>query len=94
MNNIIVVTIFVLLFCAAIMVGIAKCSRTIVHEYGGKQTIILPPNKHLINISWKDGNLWYLTRDMAIGEIVQTYTFQENSAAGIFQGTIIIIETH
>lgn len=61
-------------------------------EYGGTAKITLPPNKKLINVTWKETNLWYLTRPMTPSDSAETYTFQEESSYGIWEGTYIIKE--
>jgi len=61
-------------------------------SWGGKATIDLPAGKKLINATWKDDNLWYLTREMRAGETAEEYVFSEESSFGIMEGTYIIRE--
>ena len=61
-------------------------------NFGGKAEITLPANQKLINATWKDDNLWYLTRPMTEVDSAVTYTFQEESSFGIMEGTYIIRE--
>ena len=61
-------------------------------SFGGKAEIALPANQKLINATWKDDNLWYLTRPMTEVDSAVTYTFQEESSFGIMEGTYIIRE--
>lgn len=42
----------------------------------------------------KEFDLWYATRPMREGEIPETTTFQEKSALGIVEGTVIFIESN
>lgn len=60
--------------------------------FGGNAKIELPAGQKLINATWKDDNLWYLSRPMREGETPETYTFQEESSFGILQGTYTITE--
>lgn len=61
--------------------------------YGGTQTIELPAGRKLINMTWKETDLWLQTRPMREGEHPETSTFEEKSRFGIFEGTIIVKES-
>jgi hypothetical protein len=61
-------------------------------NYGGKMTIDLPPRQKLVNVTWKETELWYLTRPAKAGEVPETLTFTEKSNYGILEGTIIFNE--
>jgi len=61
-------------------------------KFGGKAEITLPANQKLINATWKDDNLWYLTRPMRDDETPETYTFSEESSWGVWEGVYIIRE--
>ena len=64
-----------------------------VKHYGGKRTLELKPNEKLVNVTWKDSELWLLTRDMTSKDSAVTYNFREKSSFGIIEGNYIIIET-
>jgi uncharacterized protein YcfL len=62
-----------------------------VKKYGGTQKIELESGQRLVNVTWKDANIWILTKeDSTIKPIV--YTFKEKSNRGIVEGTIFIYE--
>ena len=42
-------------------------------------------------ITWKDDDLWYLTRPMRDNESAETHTFDQSTDFG-FEGQVIIIE--
>lgn len=65
--------------------GIAK-------QWGGTVNVDLPVNKKLVNVTWKDSNLWYLTRDMKNNESEETYEFIEESNYGLVEGKVILKE--
>jgi len=78
----------------ALIVGLSSCtSNEIAKEFGGTMTINLPKNEKLINATWKNQEVWYLTRPMDSNETPQTYNFQEKSSWGVLEGTVIIIES-
>jgi hypothetical protein len=46
----------------------------------------------LVNITWKEDDVWYLTRPMHSEEVPEEYTFKESSSFGIMEGTMTIKE--
>lgn len=68
------------------------CQNT-TKNWGGSMTIELPKGQKLEEITWKDTDLWYLTRPMREDDIAETHTFQQNTEFGVFEGTVTIIET-
>lgn len=61
-------------------------------NYGGTMTVTLKSNQKLVNVTWKQNELWYLTKEMSQSDIAETYKFQEDSRWGMVQGTVILIE--
>lgn len=50
------------------IIGIISCtdnSRT--RNFGGTEIISIPHNEEFINITWKDDNLWVITKDTTSG---------------------------
>ena len=45
-----------------------------------------------MNITWKDSDLWYLTKPMTDDDVAETYTFQEDSKMGVLEGTVTVVE--
>jgi hypothetical protein len=64
-----------------------------VKSWGGEGTIKLPKGKKLVNVTWKETQIWYLTRDMDSNDVAETYQFHEESSYGVIEGTYKIIET-
>lgn len=52
--------------------------------FGGHTEMNIPSGRTLINITWKESNMWILTEDS------NYYYFTENSSLGIFEGEIKI----
>ncbi|MCK9459575.1 MAG: hypothetical protein M0R80_08045 [Proteobacteria bacterium] len=77
----------VLLLCLA---GCTANQRA--KSFGGKMTTTLPPGQKLVNLTWKDSNLWILKRQMRKDEVPEEYTFSEESSWGVVEGTIVIKE--
>lgn len=55
-------------------------------------TITLEPNRKMVSITYKDKNMWILTKEMKSTDIVEIYNFEEYSKYGILDGKLIIKE--
>jgi len=44
-------------------------------------------------LTWKDDQIWYLTRPMGKNDSPESYKFQEESSWGVIEGTYNIIES-
>lgn len=81
----------------AAIIGITSlCGCTeqqMTKNYGGTTTIDLPSGRKLEEVTWKEDNLWILTRERKEGETIDTYYFNEDSSWGIVEGTVILNET-
>ena len=82
-------SIFILL-----AISLASCTENArVKSWGGDGTITLPAGRKLVNITWKETQIWYLTRPMNSTDVAETYQFHEESSFGVMEGTYTIIET-
>jgi hypothetical protein len=63
-----------------------------VKNWGGTATLNLPKGQKLLNVTWKESQLWYLCRPMNTNDIAETYYFQEESSWGMMKGTYVITE--
>lgn len=85
--------IVMLVLVGLLGIGAGACtSQQRAKEFGGSAKIQLPPGKKLVNVTWKETQLWYLTRDMLPSESPQSYTFQESSSFGLLEGTVTLVE--
>jgi hypothetical protein len=83
------VSIFILL-----AISLAACTENSrVKNWGGEGTINLPKGRKLVNITWKENQVWYLTRPMNASDSAETYQFHEESSWGAIEGTYNIVET-
>ena len=62
-------------------------------KYGGTMTIKLEPGQRLMEATWKDNNLFYLTEPMDSDYEPKTKTFHEDSNFGVIESTVIFVET-
>jgi len=58
------------------------CGNIGAKSYSGEMTVELQKGQKLVNATWKDADLWYLTKDMNPSDKAETYTFKENSTLG------------
>jgi hypothetical protein len=61
-------------------------------QYGGTMRVNLDPGQKFLNVTWKETELWILTRPMRPGESPETYTFKEDSTFNLVEGTVILTE--
>lgn len=61
-------------------------------KFGGKMEVKINGREKFVNITWKDNDLWIVTRPRKVGEEPEKYWFYEKSAGGLNQGEITIIE--
>ena len=70
------------------MAGNNRLEQSFARDFGGTTTITLEPNLKLEEITWKDDDLWYLTRPMREDEEPETGGF-----GTVFDGgTVIVVE--
>jgi hypothetical protein len=60
---------------------------------GGDYTVELKEGQKLVNVTWKESELWYFTKPMTEDDVAETYTFQEDSTMGVLEGTVTIVES-
>lgn len=76
-----------------VVIGYLVSEQARVKTLGGTMTTRLPAGRKLVNITWKENNVWVLTRPMHQGEEPETYDFAESSSLGLMQGKIVLVES-
>jgi hypothetical protein len=74
-----------------ISIGCTENQRS--RTFGGSMTINLPPNQKLVNVTWKETQMWYLIRPMRTNEFPESYKFIEKSSFGMLEGTATFLES-
>jgi hypothetical protein len=83
-----------ILMLVGIIFVLGSCTEnTRVKNFGGEGIINLPQGRKLVNVTWKDTQLWYITRQMRPDDVVETYIFQEESSWGVIEGSYNIVES-
>ena len=84
----------IFLFIALTFIMCVGCtSNSRARYFGGTMTINLPAGQELMEATWKDNDLFYLTRPMSSDYVPVTKTFQESSQYGVVEGTVIFVES-
>jgi len=86
-------TFALILLLLAIIFLATSCQNWRVKKAGGSMTIELKANEKLVNATWKDSNLWYLTKPMSKTDSAETSILREKSKHGLLEGQITFIET-
>jgi hypothetical protein len=83
-----------LFLAIGVIVMFGSCTENSrVKQWGGEGTINLPQGRKLVNVTWKETQVWYLTRPMNSTDVAETYQFHEESSWGMVEGTYNIVET-
>jgi hypothetical protein len=87
------IILFASVISALVMItGCTENSR--VKNFGGTGTYEIPSDKKFVNVTWKETELWIVTRNRTASDSTyETYQFQEKSSFGMVEGTYIIKET-
>ena len=67
--------------------------KSVAKKMGGTISIDVPKGQKVIEATWKDSDVWYLTRPMREDEKPETFTFQEDSNFCIIEGKVIFKES-
>ena len=82
------------LFLLFALVAMCSCTQNqMARSYGGKMTIELPKGEKLINATWKESNLFYLTEPMEEGYVPKSKKFRESSNFGVWESEITFVES-
>jgi hypothetical protein len=69
------------------MVVMSSCTENVrVRHFGGTETLALKPNEKVLNVTWKDNEMWVCTQDTITGVVY----FREKSSWGVMEGTVIL----
>lgn len=80
-----------ILFVSLSYIGCTNNTRT--KAWGGTMKIELKPNQKLVDVTWKETSLWYMTKPMTENDTPETYEFIEDSSWGIVEGKVIFVES-
>jgi uncharacterized lipoprotein YajG len=76
--------LLVVLVSALILASCTENGRA--RRFGGTEEVSLKPNEVVLNVTWKDSEMWICTKDTVSGVVY----FREKSAWGVMEGTVIL----
>jgi hypothetical protein len=69
------------------MVIMSSCTENArARHWGGTETLALKPNEVVLNVTWKESQMWICTQDT----VTRVVYFREKSSWGVMEGTVII----
>lgn len=83
----------ILLFSITLMLITSCTQNQRARSFGGTEVINLPPGDKLVNITWKQDDMWLLTRKSIDSDTSVSYSFKEKSSFGMLEGEITINES-
>lgn len=82
------------MICIVAVCAMTSCTdNDKARNYGGTETINLDPNVKVITMTWKENDIWILTKPMKQTDSAETVTFQEKSSMGVYEGKIVVVES-
>ena len=76
-----------LMMILGVMVIMSSCTENVrARHFGGTEELALKPNENVLNVTWKDNEMWVCTQDT----ITRVVYFREKSSWGVVEGTVII----
>lgn len=55
-------------------------------NFGGTEQIDLKPNEIVLNVTWKENQMWICTKDT----VANVVYFREKSSWGMLEGTVVL----
>jgi hypothetical protein len=69
------------------LVSLTACTENErARRFGGTEEISLKPNEVVLNVTWKENEMWICTKDTTTNVVY----FREKSSWGVMEGTVIL----
>ena len=69
-----------------IILVMSSCTDNVrARHWGGTETLALNPNEVVLNVTWKDNDMWICTKDTTSGVVY----FREKSSWGMMEGAVV-----
>ena len=76
--------LIIILVAALALTSCTENSRA--RHFGGTETVAVKPNEVVLNVTWKETEMWICTKDT----VTNIVYFREKSSLGLVEGTIIL----
>ena len=78
---------------AGVLLAMSCTKQMCAFSCGGSVDVgDFPCGRKLVNVTWKDDNLWFVTRPLRQDDVLETYTFNESRSFGVMQGQVTFRE--
>lgn len=75
-----------IIFALIGIAAMASCTdNQMARKYGGTEEVKLKPNEVILNVTWKQDDMWICSKDTVTGVVY----FREKSNWGLVEGTVI-----
>lgn len=76
-----------LILISAALFSLVSCTENArARRFGGTEEVSLKPNEVVLNVTWKENQMWICTKDTTTGVVY----FREKSSLGLLEGTVIL----
>lgn len=83
-----------ILFALCVALMFIGCTQNqMAKRFGGTTTIKIEKGQKLVEATWKENSLWYLTEPMEDDYVPKTKVFREDSNFGVLEGKVIFEES-
>lgn len=77
----------IIMMVTGIILLVASCTdNERARRFGGTEQVELKPNEVVLNVTWKENEMWICTKDTT----TNTVYFREKSSWGVMEGTVIL----
>lgn len=82
-----VATIAGIVLIGGVIVALGGCTDNArAKNWGGTEEVTLKPNEVVLNVTWKNDEMWICTKDTTTGVVY----FREKSSWGVMEGTVVL----
>lgn len=83
----VLLTGIIMMVTGIVLLALASCTdNERARRFGGTEQVELKPNEVVLNVTWKENEMWICTKDTT----TNTVYFREKSSWGVMEGTIIL----
>lgn len=82
--------VYTLVLIALLSVHFSCTQQQVARNWGGTASVDI--KEKLVMVTWKNTELWILTRQPTSADVPETYKFQESASWGVLEGTVVIKE--
>lgn len=83
----VLLTGIIMMVTGIVLLVVTSCTdNERARRFGGTEQVELKPNEVVLNVTWKENEMWICTKDTT----TNTVYFREKSSWGVMEGTVIL----